>query len=101
MRVFSILTIAFTLVLSACAYPATVTQQGASPAAIYFIGAPEASRVLVDDTDAGEAALFDGRRQVLAIEPGRHNIRVVSGGLDLYNDDLYVGAGARVEVRVP
>lgn len=86
--------------LAACAYPTTTVEQGSSPAALFFSGAPSGVRVLVDGVDAGDATAFDGRRQLLTVAPGRHSIRVVSSSGDLYSNDVYVGAGARLEIRV-
>lgn len=100
MKLMKLFAAACALVLAACAYPISTVQQGGEPAMLFFNGAPEGARVIVDGVDAGEASAFDGRRQVLSVEPGRHNVRVVIGGAELYGNDIYVGAGSRLEVRV-
>lgn len=88
------------LFVASCAYPITTVEQGTESASLYFTGAPPNARVLIDGADAGEAAFFDGRRHVLAVSPGRHAVRVVLGDAELYANDIYAGAGARLEVRV-
>lgn len=95
-----LLPLVMAFIVSACAYPSTIVEQGGEQGMIYFTEAPPGARVFIDGADAGEAMTFDGRRQVLSLEPGRHNVRVVSGAAELYSSDVYVGAGSRMEVRV-
>lgn len=91
---------ALIFLVASCAYPITTVDQGAESASLYFTGAPPNARVLVDGADAGEAALFDGRRHVLVVSPGRHVVRVMLGDTELYANDIYAGAGVRQEVRL-
>jgi hypothetical protein len=86
--------------LGACAYPVTTAEQGAAPSGLYFTGVPEDARVLVDMADAGLAAAYDGKKAVLEIKPGRRRVIVQSNSSKLYDQNIYVGPGSRMKIKV-
>jgi hypothetical protein len=88
-------------VMGACTYPSrTIEQGGNMVTGIYFEGAPAGARLMLDGADAGEAAAFDGSAAILAVSPGTHNVVVTAGGREIYNEQVYVGSGSRVSIRV-
>lgn len=87
---------------AACApsYPASTVSQGAQDGRLWFSGAPAGARVLIDGVDAGEAALFDGRKAILEVAPGRHVVEVVAAGTPIHAETVMVGAGSRTQIKV-
>ena len=92
--------VATAVLLNACAYPVSSIDQGGATTGIYFPGVPEGARAHVDGIDAGEAILFDGHKAILTISSGNHRVVVSNGEITLYDKNIYVGAGARLAIKV-
>lgn len=102
MRLPLILTAAVTLALVGCAsYPTSSVSQGAADAGIWISGAPAGAQVRVAGAVLGPANLFTDSRHVAPLEPGRHEIEIVSAGGEVVSSQVVVlTAGARYQVRV-
>ena len=98
-RIFGIL--ALCAFATACAYPVSTVEQGGSGSSLSFSNAPTDARAWIDGSEAGAAAAFDGKKTVLSVSPGRHQVVVKSATATLYDKPVYVGAGSRVDVKVP
>jgi len=99
-RMMKFLPLAFVLVAGACAYPVSNVDQGGQVSGVYF---PDSPKDLVVSVDGGEQIAvigFDGNKSILKLKPGRHRIvlRRASGEI-VYNQEIYIGDGARVAVR--
>lgn len=99
MRLRALVALTVPLFLAACAYPVTSAEQGAAASGLYFTGAPESALVLVDMADAGLAAVYDGKKAILVVKPGRHHVIVRSGTTTIYDQVVYVGAASRVKIK--
>jgi hypothetical protein len=62
--------------LVACAGPVSAVRSGDARPALAFTSAPPGARLSVDGRDVGEAGWFDGKRAVLNVEPGTHDVVV-------------------------
>jgi hypothetical protein len=101
MRFKAVLAItALAVVLASCAYPVATVEQGVAHSSLYFVGAPVDARVLIDGADAGAAGVYDGRKSVLRVEPGKHHVVVSSPAGNLYDQQIYVGEDSRLAIEV-
>lgn len=92
--------LAMALMISACVYPTSNTQQGGKETAIYFGQPPAGAHVFIDGLDAGPAAQFDGKEAVLAVTPGRHEVEIRVGARAVYEKDIYLGDGIVLKIDV-
>ncbi len=80
--------------LQGCSYPdaAKIEQKDTRPA-IGVRGAPEGAVLYVDGLEMGKASPFDGKKNVLLIESGKHLIEVKSAsGEVLLSETLFLSS---------
>jgi len=87
--------------IAGCAYPSSTVTQGGNNASLYFPGAAAGVRVILDGRDSGDAGLFDGKKNVLGVNPGTHRVALTRGGATVYDQQVYVGADSRMAIEVP
>jgi hypothetical protein len=87
--------------VAGCAYPVSTVVQGSASAGLFFSGAPIDAHVWVDGVDAGVASTFDGKKMVLTVAPGRHQVVVKGSGALIYDQPVFVGAENKIEIKVP
>lgn len=102
MRLILGLSLIAALSLPGCAsYPTSMVNQGAADAGIWVSGAPAGAQVRVAGAILGPATSFANSRNTVALEPGRHEIEIVSPGGGVVSRQVVVlSAGAIYEVRV-
>lgn len=86
--------------VSACAYPVSTVEQGGASTGLYFKGAAAGDEVLIDGSAAGMATAYDGNKVMLTVQPGPHHVTVRNASGQVYDKDVYVGAGARLPIKV-
>lgn len=102
MRLPSFLVVAATFSLVGCAsYPTSSTNQGADDAGIWISGAPIGAQVRVAGGLLGPATTFADARHAAVLEPGRHEVEIVSASGEVISRQVVIlAAGAKYEVRV-
>jgi hypothetical protein len=102
MRLPKIPAVVVMMVLSGCAsYPTSSVSQGAADAGIWISGAPAGAQIRVAGTVLGPVISFGDSRHVAPLEPGRHEVEIVSAGGEVVSRQVVVlSAGAKYEVRV-
>lgn len=86
--------------LVACAYPKSQIAVKDPRPTISVSGAPADAVLYVDGLDMGEAALYDGVKKTLLLEPGMHHIEVKLGGNTLLSRKAFLDEGAHKEFNL-
>ena len=82
------------LIFYGCTYPepAKVEQKAARPA-IGIQGAPQNAVLYVDGLKMGFATIYDGKKKVLLLEPGTHQVEIKSSdGKLLYSETVFLSS---------
>jgi len=96
MRILPFVSVLFA---TACAYPVSTVEQGGQVSGVYFPDAPKDLMVSVDGGEHIVAIGFDGNKSILKLKPGRHRIVLHrASGEIIYNQEIYIGDGARIAV---
>ena len=83
--------LSLSLLLAACAAPATSVKTADSRPGLAIEGAAAGSQLFLDGSAVGSATAFDGRPSVLRVEPGTHEIEVRdSAGRVLFRQKVFV-----------
>ena len=80
--------------LAGCSYPSSRTEISDERPSIALSGAPKGSVVFVDGLEMGPATKFDGRNNVLMLEPGNHVIRILLGNDVLLTERIFLSGQA-------
>lgn len=83
--------LAAALALAACAGPTTVVRSVDTRPGLAFAGAPSGTTLLVDGAAVGDPTTYDGRPNVLRVEPGTHLVEIRDrGGAVLFSQRVFV-----------
>lgn len=89
-----------TLLLFGCSYPTSGVQVLDDRPSIVIQDAPLGSFLLVDSLNMGEARLYNGRERALLLEPGTHQIEVMSQGIVIHSEQVFLGDGELKTIKV-
>lgn len=85
------LALALSLAAAGCVGPTTVVRTVDTRPAIALAGAPSGSVLFLDGVALGDPAVYDGRPNVLRVEPGTHEIDIRDGsGRSLFKQRVFV-----------
>ena len=89
----AILLLGVLFTLAACTYPNASVNRTENRPTIAVVGAPQGAVLEVDGVNHGSATRFDGNPEVLLVESGSHEVRVIRGGQVLLARNVFVGEG--------
>ena len=78
------------LILAGCSMPSTTVRTVDSRPGISIAGAPDDAILLVDGLESGRASSYNGKPNLLLIQPGTHRIVVKQGSTILYDQQIFV-----------
>jgi hypothetical protein len=78
------------LALAACAGPTTVVRTVDTRPAIALSGAPWGTVLYVDGVPVGDPRDYDGRPNVLRVEPGTHDLELRQGDRVVFEERVFV-----------
>lgn len=87
-----------TLLITGCGYKEGAVS-GSQKSYIFFTGEMKKVEVSIDGAEAFEAEV--GETQLYKVEPGKHNVKVMSGDNTVVERVIYVGSGTSKEIEVP
>jgi hypothetical protein len=91
MRTNVFLPLVVLILVSACSGPISAVRVPDNRPAIAIQGAAADAILYVDGLSMGAAQQFDGRTQVLVLEPGPHKVEVISRGKRLLSEQIFLG----------
>lgn len=98
---FLLVTIMAAALATGCVhYPKTNVRVTDDRPSISVTGAPADASVYVDGLFMGTAGDYDGRKKVLQLESGTHEIEIKSGGATVYSETVYLGEGTTKDISV-
>jgi hypothetical protein len=89
-RILIIGLLIITCVISGCPMPQTSVRTVDDRPTLAFKGAPEGSILFVDGISMGTASQYDGDPNVLTVEPGTHNVRIIASDTVVYEQKVFV-----------
>jgi hypothetical protein len=85
------LALAAALALAACVGPTTTVKTVDTRPALAFAGAPSGTVLYVDGAAVGDPSSYDGRPNILRVEPGTHLVEIRDrGGAVLFTQRVFV-----------
>jgi hypothetical protein len=87
--------------LAACSYPQTQVSTVDARPHLSITGAPDGAQLVVDNVALGAAANYAPGKQEIALDHGTHHVVITNDGTVLYNNSIYLGAGADSTITVP
>lgn len=94
------ISIAFALLLSACALPDTTVKTGSPRPTLAIKGAPVNSILVVDGLVMGPAENFNGAPNVLILEEGLHQVVIKQDGITVHAEKAVISNGESRTVTV-
>ena len=89
-----------TLLVVGCSYPTSGVRVLDDRPSIVIQDAPIGSFLLVDGLNMGKARLYNGRERALLLEPGTHQIEVMSQGNLIHSERVFLGDGELKTIKV-
>ncbi len=86
--------------IGACVYPDQQIQTTDDRPGLIIVGAPQDAVLFVDGLDMGLAHKYDGKPDVLLLNPGTHSVLIRRGDAVLRSLDVFLGEGTHREIKL-
>jgi hypothetical protein len=87
--------------LAACSYPQAQVGTVDTRPHLSIAGAPAGAQLVIDNVALGAAANYAPGIREITLDHGTHHVVITNGGTVLYNNSIYLGAGADSTITVP
>lgn len=87
-------------VMAGCVYPNQQIQTLDDRPSLHIVGAPQDAVLYVDGLEIGPAKKYDGKPDVLLLNPGTHSIQIRQGNNVLRSLDVFLGDGTHREIKL-
>ena len=77
-------------VVGCTTYPTTKISAVDTRPTISFVGAPENSILFVDNLSMGSVSQYNGKPNVLKVEPGTHEIQIMQNNKIIFQQTVFV-----------
>ncbi len=88
------------LFLEACVYPNRQVQTVDDRPTLFVVDAPSNAILYVDRVEIGPAINFNGKPNILVLEPGTHYIEIRQGNNVLHSLDIFLGEGTNRVIKL-
>ena len=94
----AIVAILFLIFIFGCSMPATSVRTVDSRPSLSFTGAPPSAELFIDGIRVGLANTYNGKHNVLKLEPGTHQVLVIENGNKLYDQLIFINSEVKTIV---
>lgn len=88
------------IVIAGCAYPNRQVQTLDDRPSLTVVGAPPNAILYVDGLEIGPAHKYDGKPDVLSLNPGTHSVQIRNGTDVLRALEVFLGEGTHREIKL-
>jgi hypothetical protein len=83
-----------------CVYPNRQVQTVDDRPGLVIVGAPPNAVLYIDGLEIGPAQKYNGKPEVLLVNPGTHSVQIRQGSNILRSLDVFLGEGTHREITL-